>query len=111
MIVGRTVADMLKDASASVGKRRVVLLCFSAGPGAQHDTAVGFLNEVSRAFGGRVMTASVSPGDDSELAREYAVAGTVTLVLFADGQEAARSVGGGGETMLWKLIERHAGKP
>jgi hypothetical protein len=55
------------------------------------------------------MTASIGSESDSELAREFAVAGTITLVLFVGGKEAARSVGEGGETMMRKMIEMYAG--
>lgn len=54
------------------------------------------------------MTAYIGSESDSELAREFAVAGTTTLALFVDGKEAARSVGEGGETLMRKMIELYA---
>lgn len=107
MITRRSVVVELEDAFAAARGGHILLLCFPPVQGARHDAA-GFLGDVTRSFGGRVMTASVGPDEDSELARTYAVAGTLTLVLLIDGREAARSVGEGGETMMRIMIERHA---
>jgi hypothetical protein len=102
-----SVKGMLKVVAPG-GDRRLVLVCFLAGPDAWWDTAQRFLSEVSQTFGGRVAVACVFPERAPDLAHEFAVTCAVTLSLFVDGEEAARSVGEGGETMLRRIIERHS---
>lgn len=99
----------LLDAVASLYRTRVVLLCFTLEPLSQGDEAAQFLREVSNTFAGLVAVSCVGPEAALDLAHEFVVAGTTTLALFVGGMEVARSVGGGGETMMRMMIERYAG--
>jgi hypothetical protein len=107
MSAAKSVKNMLAKVVAPGRSRRLVLVCFLAGPDALWDAAQRFVDDISQSFGARVAAAYVSPETAPDLSHEYAVTWAVTLALFVDGEEAARSIGDGGETMLRKMIERH----
>ena len=97
------------DSIASLYRARVVLLCFTLEPLSRGDAATLFLREVSDAFAGLVAVSCLAPECALDIGHEFVVAGTITLALFVGGREVARSVGGGGETMMRKMIEMYAG--
>jgi hypothetical protein len=109
MMVSKLGISGLVEVIAELGGARLLLLCFTPGPGAQYEAAKRFLDEVSNSFGGRVVVLCIGPVSASELSQEFAIAGTITLTLFVGGKEVARSVGEGGETMMRKMIEMYAG--
>jgi hypothetical protein len=109
MTKDRSGIGVLLDTVASLYRTRVVLLCFTLESLSQGDAAAQFLYEVSNTFAGLVAVSCPSPEAALDLGHEFVVAGTITLALFVGGREVARSVGGGGETMMRMMIERHAG--
>ena len=109
MTTGSSEFGALLDSIASLYRTRVVLLCFTLEPLSEGDAAALFLREVSDSFAGLVAVSCLSPECALDIGHEFVVAGTITLALFVGGREVARSVGGGGETMMRKMIERYVG--
>ena len=94
---------------ALIASKRILLACFTPESDAASCPAKRFLREVSEANGGKVAVACITRRSEPRLAHEYASGAVLTLVLFVGGKAAARSVGGGGETMMRRLIELHVG--
>jgi hypothetical protein len=107
MSAAKSIKNMPAKVVAPGRSRRLLLICFLAGPDALWDAAQRFMDDISQSFGERVAATYAGPETAPDLSHEFAVTWAVTLVLFVDGDEAARSIGDGGETMLRKMIERH----
>lgn len=67
------------------------------------------LKDLEAEHGARVKFVKVDIDESPAVAEEYGVTGVPTLVLFKDGQEAARRVGGAAKPALASWITEHAG--
>lgn len=67
------------------------------------------VEQVAEQFAGRARVAKVNVDDNPDAAQRFGIKGIPTLILFSDGKEAERIVGGVGVDALSRLIEKHIG--
>src|SRR5690606_41070189 len=64
------------------------------------------VDEIARAYAGRLKVAKVNIDENQQTPRAYAVRGIPTLMLFKDGKVQATQVGAVSKTQLQQLIDR-----
>ena len=65
------------------------------------------VEEISQEKSGALAVAKVNVDDNPEVTRKYGVMSIPSLILFKDGQEAARVVGARGKDAILKEIDPH----
>ena len=64
------------------------------------------MEEVAKEFGGRAVVAKLDVDAAGATAQKYEVQFLPTLIVFKDGKEVTRKVGGGGKADLAALINQ-----
>ena len=64
------------------------------------------VDEIAKAYAGRLKVAKVNIDENQQTPRAYAVRGIPTLMLFKDGKVQATQVGAVSKTQLQQLIDR-----
>ncbi len=64
------------------------------------------MEEIARDFSGRAIVAKLDVDIAKSTARKYDVTAYPTLIVFRNGTEVARRVGGGGKQVLVDLLNR-----
>lgn len=65
------------------------------------------VEEIAQEKSGALAVAKVNVDDNPEVTRKYGVMSIPSLILFKDGQEAARVVGARGKDAILKEIDPH----